>query len=114
MKSHFKDQIDKLTAIINSAIGREKTDFTQSDSYGSHSEKNSGQDVKYERLSEMILKMQDGQLEQRYVSRLGKWLLCDEQALRYYVEFCNLSTMLYMTFSEKQKNMTDEIFLIRH
>ncbi len=42
---------------------------------------------KQERQGAMILQMQDGVLEQRYVHRFEQWLLCDEQALRYYIDF---------------------------
>ncbi len=80
----------------------------------SYTEKRSRQDFEYERLSEMILKLQDGHLEQRYVSRLGKWLSCDEKALKYYVEFNQLLAMLRLFYSNKQKNMIEEIFLARH
>ena len=110
MSSHFKDQIDKLTAIINSAVGRKKTDDIQSEPSIPQTEKKSRRDLEYQRLGEMILKMQDGHLEQRYISRLGKWLSCDELALRYYVEFNQLSAMLRIFYGNKQKT-TEELFL---
>ncbi|MBW8014830.1 MAG: hypothetical protein FVQ82_01465 [Planctomycetes bacterium] len=113
MSSHFKDQIHRLTAIINSAVGRKKTDAIQSETSIPQTEKKSRQDIEYQRLGEMILKMQDERLDQRYISRLGKWLSCDEQALRYYVEFNQLSAMLRMFYSNKQK-MTEEFFLARN
>ncbi|MCF7954525.1 MAG: hypothetical protein K9M75_01870 [Phycisphaerae bacterium] len=111
MSSHFKDQIDKLTAIINSAVGRNKTDACQSHSFGVKPAKTSRQDLESQRLGVMILKMQDGLLEQRYVSRLGKWLSTDENALRYYIEFNQLSAMLSSIYSKKQNKITEELLL---
>jgi hypothetical protein len=45
------------------------------------------EDKKYERLDVMLLKLQDGDLEERYQHRLEKWLACDQSALRHYVDF---------------------------
>jgi len=107
MTSYFKDQIDRLTEIINSAVGRNKADKPLSPA-----PKQSSQDRDYQRLGEMILKMQDGVLEHKYVSRLGKWLSCDERALKYYVEFNQLSAMLRSLYSKKQ--ITEEISLAKN
>jgi hypothetical protein len=52
------------------------------------------------RLGEMILKLQDGELEERYFLRMQKWLMCDDKALRYYIEFTQLCAGLYLTFNE--------------
>jgi len=103
MRSNFKDQIDRLTEIIYSAVGRNKTDKSVSPS-----PTQSFQDREYQRLGEMILKMQDGVLERKYVSRLGKWLSCDKKALKYYVEFNQLSAMLHSLYSKKQE-ITEEL-----
>lgn len=114
MASHFKDQIDKLTAIINNAVGRKKTDESQSHLFGVEPPKRSRQELEYQRLGEMILKMQDGLLEQRYVSRLGKWILSDEKALKFYIEFNQLSAMLRQTYGKNQNKMTEELLLTRN
>ena len=114
MASHFKDQIDKLTAIINSAVGRKKTDESQSHLFGVTPQKSSRQDLEYQRLAVMILKMQDGLLEQRYVSRLGKWMSSDEKALKFYVEFNQMSAMLRQIYGKKQTRITEELFLTRN
>jgi len=114
MTSHFKDQIDKLTAIINSAVGRKNTGESRSHLFGVKSKKRSRQDLEYQRLAEMILKMQDGLLEQRYVLRLGKWILSDEKALKYYIEFNQLSAMLRQIYGKNQNKITEELFLTRN
>ncbi len=68
------------------------------------------QENKQLRLGVMILKMQDGDLEPRYVQRLGKWLGCDEQALRYYVDFQGITAMLSCHFNKsKFRTMLDFI-----
>ena len=58
--------------------------------------------------------MQDGMLEQRYASRLGKWISSDEKALKYYIEFNQLSAMLRQTYGKNQTRMTEELFLTRN
>jgi len=50
-------------------------------------------------LGTMLLKLQDGELEDRYLLRLEKWLLCDEAAMRYYIDFQSLNAMLSMHFN---------------
>jgi len=59
----------------------------------------STQDSKYERLGIMLLKAQDGELEERYLRRMEKWLLCDPAAMRHYVDFQSLTAMLTMHFN---------------
>lgn len=113
MNSYFKDQIDRLTDIINTAVGRKKTDTILSETSMQPAPRQSRQDLEYQRLGEMILKMQDGVLEQKYMSRLGKWLSCDEKALRYYVEFNQLSALLRSFYGKKQK-ITEELFLTKN
>ena len=54
------------------------------------------------RLGTMVLQMQDGDLEPRYVRRLEKWLNCDEQALRYYVDFQDITAMLSCHFNKSK------------
>lgn len=57
---------------------------------------------KQERLGVLILKMQDGDLEQRYIRRFEKWLRCDEQALCYYIDFQSISAMLYSHYNKSK------------
>lgn len=51
-----------------------------------------------ERLGILLLKLQDGQLEGKFVHRLEKWLRADPEALEYYLEFMMLSTLLRFHF----------------
>lgn len=90
-------QIEKLQKTVNHLLGL----FT------THTNKPTTEDPlpeiqnsRHLRLGEMILKTQDGVLEKRYMLRLEKWLLCDQEALNYYVEFQNLSVLLYMHFNK--------------
>ncbi|MHC4928643.1 MAG: hypothetical protein ACYSOQ_09485 [Planctomycetota bacterium] len=89
-------QIEKLQKMVNSLLGLcaegkaeaalEDTDlFTQ--------------DIRYERLGVLVLKAQDGVLEDRYLKRMEKWLLCDEVAMQYYVDFQSLTAMLSNHFN---------------
>ena len=81
--------------MVNSLLGlcKESTtkDSPEEDAF-------SVQDGQYERLGTMILKAQDGVLEERYLLRMEKWLLCDEAALRYYVDFQALTALLRSHF----------------
>ena len=54
---------------------------------------------KEERLGVLLLKAQDDVLENRYLLRMQKWLLCDENALRYYVDFQHLTALLHFHFN---------------
>ncbi|MCK5001195.1 MAG: hypothetical protein KAS23_16745 [Anaerohalosphaera sp.] len=56
---------------------------------------------KYSRLGQMILRMQDGDLERRYVLRFEQWLLSDNDALEYYVRFSDISAGLRMILGNK-------------
>jgi hypothetical protein len=62
----------------------------------------------------MLLKLQDGDLEERYQHRLEKWLACDQSALRHYVDFQTLTAMLHMYFNPNQfsKSMLSEQFFV--
>jgi hypothetical protein len=51
-----------------------------------------------ERLGILLLKLQEGQLEGKYVHRLEKWLLSEPEALEYYLDFMMLSTLLRFHF----------------
>lgn len=51
--------------------------------------------IRQQRLYVMGLKMQDGNLCSRHIHRFGKWLSCDRQALADYVEFQQLTVLLY-------------------
>ncbi len=60
------------------------------------------EEKKHERLGVMIMKAQDGVLEERYLLRMEKWLACDPAALRYYLEFQNLTALLYEHFDKNR------------
>ena len=98
-------QIEKLQKMVNNLLGLcadSKTEAALEDTYLF------SQDSRYERLGVMVLKAQDGMLEDRYFLRMEKWLLCDEEALRYYVDFQNLTALLYINFNEdKFREMPD-------
>ena len=92
----FHKKIDKLQFEVNELL--DLCGETGAIPEESPSEDN----TKYLRLGEMILKAQDGELEQRTLLRMEKWLMCDEQALRYYVDFQNLSVLLYEHFHKSR------------
>ncbi|MBN2513514.1 MAG: hypothetical protein JXB18_11300 [Sedimentisphaerales bacterium] len=54
------------------------------------------------RLGQLILRMQDGELEKRYLHRLEKWLMADPEAFDYYVQFTWLCTSLYMLYNPRK------------
>jgi hypothetical protein len=60
------------------------------------------EEKKYQRLGIMALQLQDGVLEQRYFLRMEKWLRTDPSALQYYVDFQNISAMLYAQYSKSR------------
>ena len=49
-------------------------------------------------LGEMILKAQEGDLSTRSMREMSRWLANDDNALRYYIEFQNLTTLLQKYF----------------
>ena len=72
------------------------------------------QNVEHERLGALILKMQDGLLEQKSVFRFGKWLECDKKALRYYIEFNQLSAALRSIYDKTQNDIIAELSTAKH
>jgi hypothetical protein len=92
-------QIEKLQKMVDSLLGLCAGGTTKA---ALEEISLSPQDGRYERLGTMLLKAQDGVLEDRYLLRMEKWLLCDETALRYYVDFQNLTALLNMHFNEKK------------
>jgi hypothetical protein len=58
----------------------------------------SGEDT-YESLSVMILKAQDGALSQRRCIEMNRWLMNDTEAVRYYIDFQQLTALLYFHFN---------------
>lgn len=92
-------QIEKLQKMVNNLLGlcaEGKTEAALEEA------DLSPQDSRYERLGTMLLKLQDGVLEDRYLLRMEKWLLCDKAAMRYYVDFQSLTAMLHVHFNEKK------------
>ncbi|HOK66774.1 MAG TPA: hypothetical protein PK054_08820 [Anaerohalosphaeraceae bacterium] len=51
-----------------------------------------------ERLGILLLKLQDGVLEDRFVRRLEKWLKADPEAMDYYLDFMMLAALLRLHF----------------
>ena len=89
-------QIEKLQKMVNNLLGlcaegKAEAALEEVDL--------SPQDSRHERLGTMLLKLQDGVLEDRYLLRMEKWLLCDKAAMRYYVDFQSLTAMLYLHFN---------------
>lgn len=50
---------------------------------------------KFSKLGFLLLKLQDNDLEEKHFATLQKWLSCDTEALQYYIEFQNLSSLLF-------------------
>lgn len=89
-------RIEKLQKMVNHLLGLcadGGADVAPEDPSLSPEEK------KQERLGVMLLQMQDGELERRYVLRMEKWLSSDPKALRYYVDFQSLTAMLHIHFN---------------
>jgi hypothetical protein len=78
----LKSQIDDLNTLLSEVV-----------------EPQSDQSRRRERLAVLLLKLQDGQLDQRVVRRLEKWLLADPDSLEYYVDFMSLCALLRLHFS---------------
>jgi len=92
-------QIDKLQKMVDNLLGfcaEGKTEAALEEA------DLSPLDSGHERLGTMFLKLQDGALEDRYLLRMEKWLLCDEAAIRYYVDFQNLTAMLHLHFNKNK------------
>lgn len=88
-------QIEKLQKMVNGLLGlcREGGINPQNDGTpGGFSER------KCEKLGVFILNSQDGVLSRRSAKKMQKWLERDEQARRYYIEFTNLTFLLYLYF----------------
>lgn len=58
-----------------------------------------------ERLGVLILKLLDGVLSPRILSRLETWLLADSDARRYYIDFLTLTTLLQMYYTPDRFNV---------
>ena len=100
---NIKAQIEKLTRIVNSVLNRpplskHKPTIPNKDIGDTSS-------LKKSRITQMTLKLQDGDLEQKYVSRFCNWLSNDREALKYYVEINYLSAMLKMYYNNKQSEI---------
>lgn len=78
----LKSQIDSLNDLLSEVV-----------------EPESEQSRRQERLAVQLLKLQDGQLDQRVVNRLGKWLLADSDSLEYYIDFMMLTALLRIHFN---------------
>jgi hypothetical protein len=103
-------QIEKLQKMVNSLLGLLPGNGadTVPDALSA-----SPEEKKLERLGTLILQAQDGELEHRYVLRMGKWLSSDPQGLRYYVDFQSLTALLYLHFDPErfsQNHIREQLF----
>jgi hypothetical protein len=55
----------------------------------------------FEELSELILRFQDNEIDQKQFTRLQDWLLNDKRALDYYVEYAFLYAGLNIVLNKK-------------
>ena len=88
-------QIEKIQKMVNSLLGhcaRAGADITPPPV---------SQD-KYEDLGIMILQAQNGDLPHRSQVELNRWLLNDDRAFRYFIDFQQLTAMLYMHFKPER------------
>lgn len=58
---------------------------------------------KFSKLGYLILRLQDGDLNDRCIQTLGQWLCSDKEALDYYIEFQNLSSLLHGYFNTQRQ-----------
>jgi hypothetical protein len=77
----LKSQIDDLNTLLSEVV-----------------EPQTDQSRRRERLAVLLLKLQDGLLDQRVVRRLEKWLLADPDSLEYYIDFMTLCALLHFHF----------------
>ena len=68
---------------------------------------------KYTKLGVMILRLQDGELAAKDAARMEKWLLSDQHALKYYLEFNQLCSMLReMMGGPSKKESFENVFSV--
>jgi len=92
-------KIGKLQKMVNSLLGL-CADSRADEVFGDL--RQTPEDTKRERLGVLILKIQDGVLEERDLRRMEKWLSSDPQTLRYYVDFQFLTAALYFHFNPER------------
>ena len=100
-----KKEIDELNRqcnevwldYITSSKSQDNQDFS-----GQEDNPMDPEEKKYLCLGEMILRLQDNDLEERYFLRMQKWLLIDPKALNYYCEHIFLCANLYCLFQKKE------------
>jgi hypothetical protein len=69
-----------------------------------------GAEDKFTKLGYLLLKMQEGDLEEKHFETLQKWLDCDREALDFYLEFQDLSAMLYSYYQpERSMRLLEQI-----
>lgn len=78
---HIKSQIDELNASLAELV-----------------EPASPKERRRQRLGDLFLRLQDGQLPEQSFRHLERRLLTDREALDYYVEFMHLSAMLHLHY----------------
>lgn len=82
---HVKSQIDELNKLCDEVVPRA-----------------SEEDRRKERLGVLLLRLQENDLEPRFIRRLEKWLLADHESLNYYVDFMSLTALLHLHFHPEQ------------
>lgn len=97
----LKKQIDELNRLCDDMS--EDAHLTRLDDDGDFVETNQSandpEEIKRIRLGQLILRLQDDDLEPKFVRRLEQWLLADRFALNYYVEFSWLCAELHCLFN---------------
>ena len=78
---HIKSQIDELNESLAELV-----------------EPASPKQRRHERLGQLFLRLEDGELPERSFRRLEKRLQTDRDALDYYVDFMNLSAALHLHY----------------
>ncbi|MCE5186659.1 MAG: hypothetical protein LLF76_11095 [Planctomycetaceae bacterium] len=65
---------------------------------------------KFTKLSYLLLRLQDGDMDEHCFGTLEKWLTNDPEAFQYYVEFQNFSALLYIHFNkERQEKLLEKM-----
>lgn len=65
---------------------------------------------KFSKIGYLLLRMQDGELEEQQCRIMEEWLSSDQEALKYYAEFQQLNAMLYEYFHpERAEKLVERI-----
>lgn len=86
-------QIEKIQKMVNSLLGH------CCEAGADVAPNPSSQEDKYEDLGVMILKAQDGDLPQRSIIEMNRWIMNDTSVLDYYVDFQHMTALLKTHFN---------------